>query len=438
MNLTELSTDCPGVDFTQPYMSFDTSFSIGDYVIEYLQKTFAIVKSSSTIKNASIVNFVRADIVDSNLPYTTEFLTENLRCSNAFADRYLRAQSSFFAVVFGPLEFKTLGPYDSVPFVVDPSRGLQSGGYGMVEKVLEGSNAFARKTLRDCYDTEKMMMELKILRLATETENPHLLRLRCAYKQDNRMCFVTYPLCDCDLRKFLDESDGMAFWVNLQAKDKLILITDWMACLASGLSALHRKRIKHQDMKPENVLLCKVGKAMMPVLCDFGLSKAFAKESTSVKVQGTFAYFPPEQAKGKVGRKGDVFSLGLIFAELGIFITGQGSLKQHIHSKLLSDIVTDLDNFLTSKFDRPGVPFIVDWCTRFRKLLRNMLDKDPASRPKASHVWEDCKEMVECLGAKPHCDYVSPVSSIPDEAEDDEDDEIKLNKDILSMCSIHN
>ena len=53
-------------------------------------------------------------------------------------------------------------------------------------------------------------------------------------------------------------------------------------------------------MKPANVLL---DANLLPVICDFGLSKAFDKDSKSVKVQGALAYLPPEQIDGKVGRK---------------------------------------------------------------------------------------------------------------------------------------
>jgi serine/threonine protein kinase len=51
----------------------------------------------------------------------------------------------------------------------------------------------------------------------------------------------------------------MEFWLKLEAKGKLILITVWMTCLASGLSELHQTKSKHQDLKPENVLLCLLG-----------------------------------------------------------------------------------------------------------------------------------------------------------------------------------
>jgi serine/threonine protein kinase len=433
MNSTDLSVACPGVDFTLAYKPYDTSFTIGDYVMKYLQETFEIIKSSSTMENNTIVDFVRAGIKDHHLPYTQSQLIENLKCSAMEADDFLLAQSSFFAVTFNPLEFKTLGPCDSVPFVADYQSKIRTGGYGMVEKVFEGNGIFARKTIRDNYDTEKIMMELKILRLATETENPHLLRLRCAYEQENQMCLVTYPWCEFDLRTFLEGSSEMAFWSKLQPKDKLILITDWMACLASGLSALHKKKIKHQDLKPENVLLCLLGDRMMPVICDFGLSKAFAKDSKSVKVQGTREYFPPEQFIGKVGRKGDVFSLGLIFVELGLLLFGQKSLKHQISSGFYMDISTNLDAFLTLRFPCSGVPFFLDWCTSFYKLLKAMLDETPSNRPKASGVWEDLKEMVESLGAKPHCEYVSPVKSIPDVEDETEDTEIMVRENIASM-----
>ncbi len=431
MNLKDLSAACPGVDFTVPYKPYDNSFSIGDYVVKYLQKTFAIIKSSPTVENSVIVDFVKAGIKDHRLPYTKELLIENLKCSVVEADDYLLAQSTFFAVSFEPQEYKNLGPLDFVPFSVDAHTNLRAGGYGMVEKVFEGEKPLARKTISDNYDLAKIMMEIKILDLATDTGNPHLLHLRCAYKQENRTCLVMYPWCEFDLSAFLNSSHEMPWWTQRSTKEKLILITDWMACLTSGLSALHKKKIKHQDMKPENVLL---DANLLPVICDFGLSKAFDKNSKSVKVQGTRAYLPPEQFDGKVGRKGDIFSLGLVFVELALLFFGQKSLKEEFTSGFYVDITKSLDDFLAKKFPILNNSIMDDWNKRFQSLIRSMLDVAPENRPKASEVWEKAKEMVESLGATPHCEDVSPVGSIPCEHEEQEDDtELHLRENLAKL-----
>ena len=146
MNLADLSIACPGVDFTDPHKSYNPSFSIGDYVMKYLQKTFGIIKSSPTIENGTIVEFVRAGIKHHRLPYTSIQLVENLKCSAKYADHFLQAQSAIFAVTFQPVEFKTLCPCDSVPYVTDSQRKLRTGGYGVLNS--RGWKATAKKD--DC------------------------------------------------------------------------------------------------------------------------------------------------------------------------------------------------------------------------------------------------------------------------------------------------
>jgi serine/threonine protein kinase len=189
-----------------------------------------------------------------------------------------------------------------------------------------------------------------------------------------------------DLSTFLERSSVTPFWTQLGPEERIVLVTDWMACLASGLSALHKKKIKHQDLKPENVLLYS---RMSPVICDFGLSKAFDTESKSLKGQGTTAYLPPEQETGKVGRKGDIFSLGLIFLELGLLLFGQNALKHEIKTGPYHLVITkSLDEILILKFPLQGRPQSDDWLTRFRKLLQDMLQVSPQNRPKATEVWE--------------------------------------------------
>ncbi|KAJ3108915.1 hypothetical protein HDU96_007369 [Phlyctochytrium bullatum] len=430
MRTEDLATACPGVDFTVLY-KHNPSFTIGDYIVKFLPKTLQIIMSSPNIENEVIVDFVNNGIKDHRLPYAEEYLVRNLKCSHTEAEDILAAQSSFFAVSFEPQAFKKLRPLDIVPFVVDAHENLRAGGYGLVEKVFEGNKSFARKTISDNYDSKKIRMEVKILRLATETGNPHLLHFRCGYEQEDRTCLVMYPWCEIDLSAFLKSSHEMRWWTQRTPNEQLILITDWMACLASGLSALHKKNIKHQDLKPENVLL---DANLLPVICDFGLSKAFDKNSKSVKVQGTRAYLPPEQLDGKVGRKGDIFSLGLVFVELALLFFGEESLKEVITSGFYSDITKALDVFLMQKFPLWNKSIMDNWNKRFQSLIQRMLDVMPDNRPKASEVWEKMKEMVESLGAKPHCEDVSPAGSIPhahDEGE--EDTEINLRENLARL-----
>jgi serine/threonine protein kinase len=184
-------------------------------------------------------------------------------------------------------------------------------------------------------------------------------------------------------------------------------------------------------MKPEKVML---DADLLPVICDLGLSKAFDKNSKSVKFQGTRAYLPPEQFDGKVGRKGDIFSLGLVFVELALLFFGQKSLKEEFISGFFVDITKSLDDFLAKNFPILNNSIMNDWNKHFQTLIRSMLDVAPENRPKASEVWEKAKEIVESLGAKPHCEDVSPVRSIPSEHEEREDDtELHLRENFAKL-----
>ena len=116
------------------------------------------------------------------------------------------------------------------------------------------------------------------------------------------------------------------------------------------------------------------------------------------------------------------------------FFGGQKSLKEELTSGLFVDITKSLDDFLAKKFPILNNPIMDDWNKRFQSLIRSMLDVAPENRPKASEVWEKTKEMVESLGAKPHCEDVSPVGSIPWEHEEQEDDtELHLRENLAKL-----
>jgi serine/threonine protein kinase len=135
-----------------------------------------------------------------------------------------------------------------------------------------------------------------------------------------------------------------------------------------------------------------------------------------------------------VGRKGDIFSLGLVFVELALLFFGQKSLKEEFTSGFFVDITKRLDDFLAKKFPILNNSIMDNWNKRFQGLIQSMLDITPENRPKASEVWEKVTAMVESLGAKPHCEDVSPVGSIPCEHDEREDDtELHLRENLAKL-----
>lgn len=325
--IQSLKQECPGVDFNAPFQ-FNKDYTVGHYVQEFLPTTLEIIKHSKYIKNDIILEFVKADFKDFRLPITRTQFMKYLQCTEAFADDFMEAQSSHFAVTFKPKEHKILQKNETLPFIINPQSKTSTGSYGIVQQVQLGGQKFARKEQNITNDADVINSELEVFLKAPE--NPHLISYHASYEQNGKCYFILSPWCDLDLDSFLKAPMKYEFWKTSTRPMRLAHITGWMACLAAGLSFLHKSRIKHRDLKPANILLQIGNSHINPVICDFGLSKIFNSESKSRNMGGTTYYISPEQARGeKVGRSADIFALGAIYLELGMLLFG---IKRYIKS----------------------------------------------------------------------------------------------------------
>ncbi|MFN0007418.1 MAG: serine/threonine-protein kinase PknK [Planctomycetota bacterium] len=175
--------------------------------------------------------------------------------------------------------------------------------------------------------------------------------------------------------------------------------------IASGLASLHGAGMIHGDLKPENVRLDAEGNA---VILDLG----FARSATPAEVPhhtprpGSLPYLSPEQARGGTGtEKSDVFALGILAFELatGVHpfsafagrksrgdqhasISGSGS-SGLVSRTALEKVGADrlIAAIALARFVPPSrvVPQISPFLDH---LLRELLQRDPGSRPAAAEV----------------------------------------------------
>ncbi|OAJ38197.1 hypothetical protein BDEG_22151 [Batrachochytrium dendrobatidis JEL423] len=179
LDIQSLKQECPGVDFDAPFQ-FNKEFTVGHYVLEFLPTTLEIIKNSPNIKNDTILKFVKADFKDFRLPITRTQFMRYLQCTEAFADDFMEAQSSHFAVTFKPKEHKILQKYETVPFKINPQSKTSTCNYGIVQQVQMEGQKFARKEQNITNDAV-INSELEILLKAPE--NPHLISYHASYEQ---------------------------------------------------------------------------------------------------------------------------------------------------------------------------------------------------------------------------------------------------------------
>jgi tetratricopeptide (TPR) repeat protein/predicted Ser/Thr protein kinase len=108
--------------------------------------------------------------------------------------------------------------------------------------------------------------------------------------------------------------------------------------ISHGLAKAHEAGIVHRDIKPQNVLIDRDGRAR---ILDFGLAKlkGDAKLTQAGSTLGTISYMSPEQAQGEeVDRRSDIFSLGVMLYEM---ITGRVPFQGEQQAAILNSIVTE-------------------------------------------------------------------------------------------------
>jgi serine/threonine protein kinase len=219
-------------------------------------------------------------------------------------------------------------------FGTDALAGARAGPYEIVRRVGQGASAsvfeavhtaqgtrVAMKRLHDhlAGDEQAVGRFLREGRVASRLRHPNIAQILDVGTEDESPYIVMELLDGEDLRALLAREHVLAIPRALE-----ILLP-----IAAALAHAHDAGVTHRDVKPANILLARNrdkrdANAVVPMLVDFGLSKAASQEGdvtaglTSTElVAGTVRYMAPEQTFGvkNASPASDLYSLAAILYE---------------------------------------------------------------------------------------------------------------------------
>jgi serine/threonine-protein kinase len=210
---------------------------------------------------------------------------------------------------------------------------LGRGGMGEVVRCHDPhlGRDLAVKLLREKYRDLPSVIERfhREARIHARLQHPGIVPIHQLGELPDRRPYFTMKLVEGrTLAVLLRERTGVG--------DNLSRFLTIFAQVCQALAYAHSQGVIHRDLKPANVMVGAFGEVQV---MDWGLAKVLTEEggdgeapgppaddgavSQTGAVLGTYAYMPPEQARGEVrrlDRRSDVFGLGAILCEI---LTGQ-------------------------------------------------------------------------------------------------------------------
>lgn len=258
------------------------------------------------------------------------------------------------------------GAYEILPGLVTRFMTGENyfGRYEVVSKCGEGSFMTAYKVRRNGIETcvkvsnrqykgrldrKNKFGEVEIL---YKLDSPFVTKILRAWEQ-NSLLYIELEYCGDTLSGMIKEK-----YLKQKSRFNRKLIYRLIYEIGLGLLSLHRLGYVHNDVKPENIFYSsnfKIG--------DFNISQ----EEGPIDEDGDKTYMPPEILKGKCNMKSDVYSLGLIFAELVCNVVLPTSNKEW-------------EDLRQNNFKKLPVP------KKHRSFIFRMLHKSPLLRPAMAEV----------------------------------------------------
>jgi serine/threonine-protein kinase len=194
---------------------------------------------------------------------------------------------------------------------------------------------------------------------AASLSHPNIVMVHDVGQDGDRHYIVMELVAGDDLKTVIRH------WAPLPLEKALSLAIQ----ICDGVGYAHRAGFVHCDVKPQNVLVTKEGRAKV---ADFGIARAISEAtmSRSDLAWGTPHYFSPEQAAGESATpSSDVYAIGVILFEM---LTSRLPFEAESATALALKHLQDDPPWVTDW--NPSVPLPI------AKIVDKVLSKEPASR----------------------------------------------------------
>jgi NIMA (never in mitosis gene a)-related kinase len=189
---------------------------------------------------------------------------------------------------------------------------LGNGTFGTVFKIydIDDNRYYAIKRINITqFNEHNIHIIKKEAELLSKINSEYVIKYYKSFIEDNCLHIVMEYCPEGDLRNFIQKYKNKN---QLISRDLIII---FIQCISEGLKEIHKNKIIHRDVKPENLFLTE---DLRIKIGDLGISKQIIdKKGFTNTYAGNPLYMAPEINKGIMyDNKVDIYSFGLIIYEL--------------------------------------------------------------------------------------------------------------------------
>lgn len=259
-------------------------------------------------------------------------------------------------------------------FIIEKELGRGGMGIVYLSHQISLDREAALKVLSSTYanNAEFVVGFIKEARAAAKLNHPHIVQAYAVGEDEGLYYFAMENIDGTTMKQILD-------------KKKIIPVDEAVQIIQQIAEALDyawaEQRLIHRDIKPDNIMLTKNGKAK---LADLGLARVAGEKDdmeSEDEVMGTPQYISPEALLGEpMDVRSDIYSLGATFYQ---FVTGKFPFNGNSASEIAKKHITD--PLIPPIEVNPKIPQAVS------DVIVKMMEKDPNNR------YQDAEKLVEDL-----------------------------------------